>query len=94
MLDELRGGGMQVSDAISDLLLKSVDVMRDMLRSTQAKENRWTSRRFSDLQFDLELYDRTEEQQNGATHCRIGPQHFPASNHRGPGPHHRRADPH
>src|SRR5499433_2375688 len=38
LLDELRSGGMQVTLAISDLLLKSVDVMRAMLKSTQAKQ--------------------------------------------------------
>ncbi|HTE39463.1 MAG TPA: Hpt domain-containing protein, partial [Steroidobacteraceae bacterium] len=37
MLDELRSGKMLVSRAISDLLLKSVDVMREMLRAVQQK---------------------------------------------------------
>ena len=54
LLDELRGGSMQVSLAISDLLLKSVDVMRAMLKSTQAKQP-LDMQRVSDLQFDLEL---------------------------------------
>ncbi len=35
MLDEMRAGRMQVTQAISDILLKSVDVMRDMLRAVQ-----------------------------------------------------------
>jgi two-component system, chemotaxis family, sensor kinase CheA len=54
LLDELRSGAMQVTLAISDLLLKSVDVMRAMLRSTQAKQP-LDIQKVSDLQFDLEL---------------------------------------
>ena len=54
LLDELRSGGMQVTLAISDVLLKSVDVMRAMLRSTQSKQP-LDMQRVSDLQFDLEL---------------------------------------
>ena len=54
LLDELRSGGMQVSVAISDLLLKSVDVMRAMLRAVQSKQP-IDAQRVSDLQFDLEL---------------------------------------
>jgi two-component system chemotaxis sensor kinase CheA len=54
MLDELRSGGMQVTLAMSDLLLKSVDVMRAMLRAVQQKLP-VNSQRVSDLQFDLEL---------------------------------------
>src|SRR5690348_15368876 len=54
LLDELRSGGMQVTLAISDLLLKSVDVMRAMLKSTQSKQP-LDMQRVSDLQFDLEL---------------------------------------
>src|SRR5258708_28001570 len=54
MLDELRSGSMQVTLAMSDLLLKSVDVMRAMLRAVQQKQP-INSQRVSDLQFDLEL---------------------------------------
>src|SRR3984893_128814 len=54
MLDELRSGAMQVTLAMSDLLLKSVDVMRAMLRAVQQK-NPIDAQRVSDLQFDLEL---------------------------------------
>jgi two-component system chemotaxis sensor kinase CheA len=54
MLDELRSGTMQVTLAMSDLLLKSVDVMRAMLRGVQQKQP-IDSQRVSDLQFDLEL---------------------------------------
>jgi two-component system, chemotaxis family, sensor kinase CheA len=54
MLDELRSGAMQVTLAMSDLLLKSVDVMRAMLRAVQQKQP-INSQRVSDLQFDLEL---------------------------------------
>src|SRR3984885_4437488 len=54
LLDELRSGGMQVTVAMSDLLLKSVDVMRAMLRAVQQKKT-IDAQRVSDLQFDLEL---------------------------------------
>jgi two-component system, chemotaxis family, sensor kinase CheA len=54
LLDELRGNRMQVSRAITDLLLRSVDVMRDMLRAVQNKIP-VDAQRVADLQFDLEL---------------------------------------
>jgi two-component system, chemotaxis family, sensor kinase CheA len=54
LLDELRSGTMPVTVAVSDLLLKSVDVMRAMLRAVQAKQP-IDSQRVSDLQFDLEV---------------------------------------
>ncbi len=54
LLDELRSGTMPVSVQLSDLLLKSVDVMRAMLRAVQAKQP-LDSQRVSDLQFDLEV---------------------------------------
>ena len=38
LLDELRGGRMQVTRPITDMLLKSVDVMREMLRAVQSKQ--------------------------------------------------------
>jgi two-component system, chemotaxis family, sensor kinase CheA len=54
LLDELRGNRMQVTRNITDLLLKSVDVMREMLRAVQQKEA-IDAQRVADLQFDLEL---------------------------------------
>jgi two-component system chemotaxis sensor kinase CheA len=54
LLDELRGNRMQVTRNITDLLLKSVDVMREMLRAVQHKEP-IDAQRVADLQFDLEL---------------------------------------
>ena len=54
LLDELRAGRMAVSVSISDLLLKSVDVLREMLRAVQAKLP-VDAQRVADLQFDLEL---------------------------------------
>ena len=54
MLDELRSGTMQVTVAMCDVLLKSVDVMRAMLRAVQQKQP-IDAQRVSDLQFDLEL---------------------------------------
>jgi two-component system chemotaxis sensor kinase CheA len=54
LLDELRGHRMQVTRPITDLLLRSVDVMREMLRAVQHKEP-INAQRVADLQFDLEL---------------------------------------
>jgi two-component system chemotaxis sensor kinase CheA len=54
LLDELRGQRMKVTNALSDLLLRSVDVMRDMLRAQQGKQT-VDAQRVADLQFDLEL---------------------------------------
>jgi two-component system chemotaxis sensor kinase CheA len=54
MLDEMRSGRMHVTQAISDILLKSVDVMREMLRAVQNSQP-INSQRVADLQFDLEL---------------------------------------
>jgi two-component system, chemotaxis family, sensor kinase CheA len=54
LLDELRGNRMQVTRAITDLLLKSVDVMREMLRSVQHKQP-MDAQKVADLQFDLEV---------------------------------------
>jgi two-component system chemotaxis sensor kinase CheA len=54
LLDELRSGTMPVTVALSDLLLKSVDVMRAMLRAVQTKQP-IDPQRVSDLQFDLEV---------------------------------------
>ena len=54
LLDELRANRMQVTRHVTDLLLKSVDVMRDMLRSVQRKEP-IDAQQVADLQFDLEL---------------------------------------
>jgi two-component system chemotaxis sensor kinase CheA len=54
LLDELRGQRMLVSPDLCDLLLRSVDVMRDMLRATQAKQPQ-DAQKIADLQFDLEV---------------------------------------
>ena len=54
LLDELRGGRLAVSAEISDLLLKSVDVLREMLHAVQGKLP-IDAQRVADLQFDLEL---------------------------------------
>jgi two-component system, chemotaxis family, sensor kinase CheA len=54
LLDELRGQRMKVTTALSDLLLRSVDVMREMLRAQQGKQP-VDAQRVADLQFDLEL---------------------------------------
>lgn len=54
LLDELRGQRMQVTSHIVDLLLKSVDVLRGMMTSTQKKEP-IDQQHVADLQFDLEL---------------------------------------
>jgi len=54
LFDELRGDKMQVTRGISDLLLKSVDTMREMLRAVQHKVP-IDAQSVADLQFDLEL---------------------------------------
>src|SRR4029079_8571905 len=54
LLDELRGNRMQVTRPITDLLLKSVDIRREMLRAVQHKSP-IDAQRVADLQFDLEL---------------------------------------
>jgi two-component system chemotaxis sensor kinase CheA len=54
VLDEMRAGRTHVTTAISNLLLKSVDVMRNMLRAVQANQP-IDAQQCADLQFDLEL---------------------------------------
>jgi two-component system chemotaxis sensor kinase CheA len=54
LLDELRANRMLATRGITDLLLKSVDVMREMLRAVQHKEP-LDAQRVADLQFDLEV---------------------------------------
>jgi two-component system chemotaxis sensor kinase CheA len=53
LLDELRSARMQVTTYIADQLLRSVDVLRAMMRSVQRKEP-VDMQRVADLQFDLE----------------------------------------
>ena len=53
LLDELRANRLQVTEPISDLLLKSVDALRDMLRAVQAKTP-IDAQRVADLQCDAE----------------------------------------
>ena len=53
LLDDLRADRLTVSDAISDLLLKSIDVIREMLRGVQ-RELPVDAQRITDLQFELE----------------------------------------
>ena len=69
LLDELRGNRMQVTRAITDLLLKSVDIMREMLRAVQHKSP-IDAQRVADLQFDLEL---AIVQKNAAAAVRSSP---------------------
>jgi two-component system chemotaxis sensor kinase CheA len=54
ILDELRANRMEVTRYITDLLLKSVDIMREMLRAVQHKTP-IDAQRVADVQFDLEL---------------------------------------
>ena len=68
VLDELRGRRMQVTSALSDLLLRSVDLLREMLRAQQGREP-LDAQRVADLQFDLELMVA----QRGATVAAAGP---------------------
>jgi two-component system, chemotaxis family, sensor kinase CheA len=53
LLDELRSGHMRVTAPILDSLLKSVDVLREMLRAVQRNQP-VDAQRVADLQFDLE----------------------------------------
>jgi len=54
LLDELRSNRMNVTRGITDLLLRSVDVMREMLRAVKDKTP-VNAQHVADLQFDLEL---------------------------------------
>jgi two-component system, chemotaxis family, sensor kinase CheA len=54
LLDELRAQRLKVTAALSDLLLRSVDVMREMLRAQQATQP-LDAQRIADLQFDIEM---------------------------------------
>ena len=54
LLDELRGNRLQVTQEMSDVLLKSVDATRDMLRAVQNKQPA-DAQRVADIQFDLEM---------------------------------------
>jgi two-component system chemotaxis sensor kinase CheA len=54
LLDELRSHRMKVTPALSDLLLRSIDVMREMLRAQQSQQP-IDQQRMADLQFDLEV---------------------------------------
>ncbi len=53
LLDELRANRLQVTEPTSDLLLKSVDAMRDMLRAVQVKKP-IDAQRVAALQADAE----------------------------------------
>jgi two-component system, chemotaxis family, sensor kinase CheA len=70
LLDELRGQRMKVTGALSDLLLRSVDVMREMLRAQQGKQP-VDAQRVADLQFDLELV--VAQKGNGAAAAAAAP---------------------
>jgi two-component system chemotaxis sensor kinase CheA len=72
LLDELRGQRMAVSESLSDLLLKSVDVMREMLRAVQAGQP-IDAQRVADLQFDLELAIAQQSTAAPATEPAAGP---------------------
>jgi len=65
LLDELRANRLEVTQPISDLLLKSVDAMRDMLRAVQAKQP-IDVQRVADLQTDAEAI---LAQKSAATHA-------------------------
>ncbi|HEY7928373.1 MAG TPA: chemotaxis protein CheA, partial [Steroidobacteraceae bacterium] len=54
LLDQLRAERMSVTSSLSDLLLRSVDILRDMLRAQQTQQP-MDAQRVADLQFDLEL---------------------------------------
>jgi two-component system, chemotaxis family, sensor kinase CheA len=65
LLDALRGGRMEITQQISDMLLRSVDVLRDMLRCVHHKKP-IDVQRVSDLQFDLEVLVARRQQAGAA----------------------------
>jgi two-component system chemotaxis sensor kinase CheA len=65
VLDALRARRLQVTSALSDLLLRSVDLMREMLRAQQAGQP-CDAQRVADLQFDLEVMLAREAAAPGA----------------------------
>ncbi|HEV2700326.1 MAG TPA: chemotaxis protein CheA [Steroidobacteraceae bacterium] len=66
LLDELRAGRMAVTRPIIDLLLKSTDVLRGMLKATQSKAP-IDQQTVADVQFDLELMLANRAPPTGAT---------------------------
>jgi len=54
LLDELRTGRAQFGGGVSDLLLRSVDTLREMLGAAQ-REGSFEPQQVADLQFELEL---------------------------------------
>ncbi|HXZ58777.1 MAG TPA: chemotaxis protein CheA [Steroidobacteraceae bacterium] len=54
LLDGVRAGRTHLTTGVLDLLLKSVDVMRELLRAAQGKAS-FDPQRVADLQFDLEV---------------------------------------
>jgi two-component system chemotaxis sensor kinase CheA len=54
LLDALRSQRLAASSAVTELLLKSVDLLREMLRDTRAGKA-LNAQRIADLQFDVEL---------------------------------------
>jgi two-component system chemotaxis sensor kinase CheA len=54
VLDELRAHRLQATSTLSDLLLRSLDLLREMLHGQQAGQP-CDAQRVADLQFDLEL---------------------------------------
>ena len=54
LLDGVRGGRTRLTTPVMDLLLRSVDVLRELLRGAQRKET-FDPQRVADLQFELEV---------------------------------------
>jgi two-component system chemotaxis sensor kinase CheA len=65
LLDELRSNKLQVTSTTLDLLLKSVDAMRDMLRAVQTKAP-IDSKRVAELQADAEAILAQQAPASGA----------------------------
>src|SRR5882757_4646206 len=65
LLDELRAGRMQISASLLDSLLKSVDVLREMLRAVKGKQP-IDAQRVADVQFDLEAIVARKDAQPAA----------------------------
>jgi two-component system, chemotaxis family, sensor kinase CheA len=66
LLDELRGNRLKVTKAICTVLLQSVDLLREMLRTVQTKKSH-DAQKVADLQFELELLIAKRDQQDTST---------------------------
>src|SRR5215472_16376836 len=72
LLDGVRAGRTRLTAGVMDLLLKSVDVMREMLRAAQRKET-FDPQKVADLQFDLEVAVARNDEAAGPAPAAVAP---------------------